>query len=147
MLPPFDALGNLPAGVHLAEWTEVNDRYGSTPHRLRLLGGLLRALQNLREAGCALAYLDGSFVSSTPHPNDFDACWETAGVDLGKVDPVLKTFAHGRALQKAKYFGELFPARVRADLNGSVFLDFFQIDKSTGNAKGIVAMHLQRLPR
>jgi hypothetical protein len=86
-------------------------------------------------------------VTSTPHPNDFDACWETAGVDLNKVDPVLKTFAHRRALQKAKYFGELFPARARAEVGGNVFLDFFQVDKSTGNVKGIVAMRLGRLPR
>ena len=147
MFPPFDPEGNLPAGIHPADWTEVSERFGFNAHRVYLLGGLLRALQNLRGAGCGLAYLDGSFVSSKPNPSDFDGCWETTGVDLTKVDPVLKTFANRRALQKAKYFGELFPAGLAADQNGRVFLDFFQIDKFTGQAKGIVAMQLVGLPR
>lgn len=41
MIPPFDpAGGNLPPGVHPATWDEIVARYGSTPHRLRLLAGL-----------------------------------------------------------------------------------------------------------
>lgn len=146
MLPPFDLSGNLPPGIHFAEWSEIVERFGVSPHRRRLLGGLERALSNLRSAGCLEVYLDGSFVTSADHPNDFDACWDATGVDLAKVDPVLKTFAHKRALQKAKYYGELFPAHLSADGIGTVFLDFFQIDKLTGNAKGIVGVKLQGFP-
>jgi hypothetical protein len=146
MLPAFTPSGNLPAGIHLADWAEVVTRFGWTPHRLRLIGGLLRALQNLRTAGCSIAYLDGSFVSSRERPSDFDACWEVGGVNLALVDPVLKTFANGRALQKVKYLGELFPSHVRADRSGSTFLSFFQVDKSTGDSKGIVALRLEGLP-
>ncbi|MYC08219.1 MAG: helix-turn-helix domain-containing protein [Chloroflexi bacterium] len=63
------------------------------------------ALENLRDAGCQTAYIDGSFGTDKEHPNDYDACWEEAGVDPYLLDPVLLTFDLGRATQKAKYLG------------------------------------------
>lgn len=82
-------------------------------------------------------YLDGSFVTSKQIPADFDACWDSAGVDPGLLDPVLLDFSGGRAAQKVKYRGELLPS--------SVFLDFFQIDKQSGRSKGIIVLDLRRL--
>lgn len=146
MLPAFDEKGRLPPGVHWAEWPEVSERFGWNEHRRRQLRGLLRALQNLRAAGCQVAYLDGSFVTLKEAPDDFDGCWDTTGVDIMKVDQVLKTFANGRILQKMKYFGELMPSHRVADDAGATFLNFFQIDKATGEAKGIVALSLRKLP-
>ena len=93
-------------------------------------------------AGCGTAYLNGSFVTSKESPNDYDACWEEAGVDPTVLDPVLLTFDPGRAMQKAKYMGELFPASVVADADGLSFFEFFQSDKDTGNPKGIIAIDL-----
>ncbi len=75
-------------------------------------------------------------------PNDYDACWEEAGVDSTALDPVLLTLDAGRATQKAKYLGELFPASVIADTDGLSFLEFFQTEKETGEPKGIVAVDL-----
>jgi hypothetical protein len=147
VLPPFNDQGNLPAGLHWTEWAPVQQRFGGTPHRRRLLDGLLRALRSLRDAGCRVAYLDGSFVTASEHPKDFDGCWEVYGVDLQRVDPILKVFSHRRALQKAKYLGELFPSHGRADPGGQTFLAFFQTDKATGDAKGIVAIRLEGLPQ
>ena len=97
-------------------------------------------MENLQRAACLTAYVDGNFVSSKPEPGDFDACWEEAGVDLDRLDPVLLTFDAGRAAQKAKYGGEFFPASAGAGLGAGVFLDFFQTDKETGARKGIVAL-------
>ena len=142
MLPEFEADGNLPPGVHGATWEEFCDRFGTTPWRRRLLVGFRAALENLRSAGCLTAYVDGSFVSSKSAPGDYDACWEETGVDPDKLDSVLKTFAGGRAAQKAKYGGELFPAAAVAGSGGGAFLDFFQTDKDTGARKGIVALDL-----
>ena len=99
-------------------------------------------MEDLQSAGCRTVYVDGSFVSSKSEPGDFDACWEEAGVDLDRLDPVLLTFAAGRAAQKAKYGGELFPASALAGLGEGVFLSFFQTDKETGARKGIVALDL-----
>ena len=142
MIPEFDPGGKLPPGVHWATWRELYDRFGTTPWRRRLLAGLRIALENLRRAGCSTAYVDGSFVSSKSVPGDFDACWEEVGVDLERLDPILLTFADGRAAQKAKYGGELFPASAIAGFEEGVFLDFFQIDKDSGARKGIVALEL-----
>ena len=142
MTPEFEHVGNLPPGVHWATWNELYDRFGTTGWRRQLLGGLRVALEELRNAGCLTAYVDGSFVSSKSEPGDFDACWEEAGVDLDRLDPVLLTFDDGRAAQKAKYKGELFPASAVAGLGEGVFLSFFQTDKDTGARKGIVALDL-----
>ena len=84
--------------------------------------GLRAALENLKDAGCHTAYLNGSFVTSKELPNDYDACWEEPGVDPAALDPVLLTFDPGRATQKAKYMGELFPASIIADAAGCRFL-------------------------
>ena len=88
MVPCFDSGGNLPAGVHWADWADLSNRFGGTPHRQRLLSGLRKALKALRAAGCEIVYLDGSFVTSNDHPRDFDACWDVMGVDAQRLDPV-----------------------------------------------------------
>lgn len=147
MISPLDpATGNLPPGVHDATWPELLTHYGHSPHRLLLLAGLEAALDALRAAGCRRAYIDGSFVTSKTAPADFDACWEAAGVDLALLDPVLQTFTNSRAAQKRQYGGELFPADWPADAAGTNFLHFFQRDRYTGRAKGIVAIDLGGLP-
>lgn len=142
MIPPFEASGNLPLGVHAATWQEVARRFGLTPHRRALLAGLHAALVNLRTAGCQRAYIDGSFVTAKRRPNDFDGCWDMASVDPERLDVVLLTFDRGRAAQKAKYRGELFPAQFPASPSGTTYLEFFQLDKE-GTPKGIVAIDLQ----
>lgn len=142
MLPNFDADGNLPAGVHAADWPEFVARFGFSGRRQGLLVGLEAALRSLQDAGCALAYVDGSFVTAKKEPGDFDACWGIAGVDPALLDPVLLDFSNGRAAQKARYGGELFPAELPEGGSGRTFLEFFQTDRSTGAAKGIVSIDL-----
>ena len=146
MLPAFDPSGDLPPGIHWATWIEIEARFGSSPYRGSLLRGLKSALDALRAAGCQTAYVDGSFVTAKALPGDYDACWDPSGVDLSKLDPVLLTFDPGRVTQKLKYGGELFPSTAAADAAGSVFLDFFQVNKDTGVDKGIVAIDLRGLP-
>ena len=104
--------------------------------------GFRAAIENLKDTGCRVVYLNGSFVTSKTHPNDYDACWEEAGVDPTALDSVLLTFDAGRATQKAKYLGELFPASIIADAEGLSFLEFFQTDNETGRPKGIIAIDL-----
>src|SRR4051794_40363377 len=146
MIPSFDAQGRLPPGIHWAEWDEIERRFGASPPRRVLLDGLKRALVALRAANCTTADLDGGFVTSKSLPGDFDGCWSIAGVVPALLDPVLLDFANGRAAQKAKYLGELFPAELPEGVSGKVFLEFFQTDRDTGDPKGIVAIDLRRLP-
>jgi hypothetical protein len=145
MIPLFDDDGNLPPGIHVATWDEFKRRYGTTRHRRSLLKGLRIALGILRKVGCQRAYVDGSFVTAKRAPQDFDVAWEPDGVDVAKLlrlEPVFGEFDNRRAAQKAKFSGESFPSSATADVAGSTFLEFFQIDKSTGNSKGIVAIDL-----
>ena len=78
-------------------------------------------------------------------PNDYDGCWDIEGVDPDQLDPGLLTFDPGRATQKARYQGELFPAQFREGSSGTTFLEFFQIDKEIGGAKGIIVVELREL--
>jgi len=108
-------------------------------------------MANLKSAGCRRVYLDGSFVTDKEGalglpPKDYDVCWEVSGVDPTRLDPVLLDFSKGRAAQKAKFLGELFPAETPEGVTGRTFLEFFQIDKRTGNPKGIIAIDLRNFP-
>ena len=143
VIPQFDSDGLLPPGIQWATWHEIADRFGGNPWRLRLIDGLRDALESLKTAGCRLAYINGSFVTSKPVPNDYDACWEEDGVDPMVLDPVLLTFDPGRATQRAKYMGELFPASYIADANGVSYIEFFQADRENQRQKGIIAINLR----
>ena len=66
-------------------------------------------------------------------------------VDLHKLyasEPLFWALGAGRAAQKAKYLGEMFPADFIEGTTGRTFLEFFQIDKQTGIRKGIVEIDL-----
>ena len=144
VIPDFLPNGTLPAGIHNAGWSDITARFGINPHRQRLLSGFQRAVGALTRAGCRVLYLDGSFVTTKPLPNDYDACWEITGVRAADVDPVFLDFGNERAAQKAKYFGEFFPAHAPANLSPplATFLNFFQADKATGDPKGIIRLNL-----
>lgn len=145
MIPPFAPDGNLPAGVHIAEWSEVQKRFGWNSHRQKLLGGLADALTQFAIAGCPRIYLDGSFVTAEDFPNDYDVCYELRGLDPMYLDPIFFDFRIGRIAQKTMYGGEFFPTSAGA-ATGYNFLQFFQIDKQTGASKGILALDLGKQP-
>ena len=117
-------------------------RFGASDWRRQLATGIRAAVEDLKNAGCLTVYVNGSFVTNREVPNDFDACWDEAGVDPTVLDPVLLTFDPGRVTQKAKYLGELFPASAIASGDGFSFLEFFQTDMETGGRKGIIAIAL-----
>jgi hypothetical protein len=143
VIPEFVPRGTLPPGVHNATWKELAARFGTTPRRQALLQGLRRALVQLRNAGCHTAWIDGSFVTAKPEPQDFDGCWAAEDVDPDLLDPVLLDFRDGRAAQKAAYGGELFVASSAESGSGITYREFFQTDHE-GRRKGIVALQLQR---
>ena len=141
VLPPFDQLtGRLPEGEHEAEWEELVERMGWNRRRRQLLDGLAAAIEALATAGCRRVWLNGSFVTSKEEPGDFDACWDTDGVDLDALDPVILDLSAGRAAQKSRYGGELFPNVIEAK-SGLVFAEFFQNERDTGR-KGVVVLKI-----
>jgi hypothetical protein len=147
MIPVFVQLrgvpfGVLPPGIHWASLREAGDRFGQTSHRAWLFEGVVAVSEALRRAQCERMYLDGSFVTEKDRPNDFDGCWDPTNVVGRLLDPVLLDFSNGRAAQKLKYRGEMF---ISDGLNAGTktFLEFFQREKLTGAAKGIVGISLK----
>ncbi|MBC6479673.1 MAG: hypothetical protein GDA56_19730 [Hormoscilla sp. GM7CHS1pb] len=145
-IPEFDENGNLPPGVHWAEWSEFQERFGTTRKQQRMIEGLASAMEELKASGGRTIYINGSFVTREPNPNDFDACWDRDDVDLEYLRTNASTLLNltdKRAAQKAKYKGELFPSDQPVDNYGTISIDFFQRDRLQ-NKKGIIAIDLVR---
>ena len=124
---------------------QLVERFGTNERRREILAGLLRALQALKAAGCQRVFVDGSFVTSKEIPGDFDGCWDHDGVDFDALDPVLLIFDGRREAQKARFEGEMFLAAAPADRLGTLFLEFFQLDRD-GRRKGIIQIDLKDIP-
>ena len=151
MLPSYVSIAGapwpvLPPGVHPAMLAEIEERYTYNAKRRQLFQGLMDASANLVQARCSSLYLDGSFVSDKPIPDDFDACWDPIGVSPQHLDPVFFQFANERTAQKNKFGGEFFPSTTRADAHGRTYFEFFQVEKFTGQPKGIVLINLSYDP-
>lgn len=151
MLPSFVhrqgiPYGVLPPGVHFATLEEIEERFCINDHRRNLFEGLAAMVGNLKSAGCRAFFLDGSYVTEKALPDDFDGCWDPVGVVAAMLDPILLEFDNSRAAQKEKYGGEVFPASWPATRKGDIlFLEFFQQDKHTGHAKGIIGIRLDEM--
>jgi len=131
----------LPPGIHGATLLEIEHSFATNAKRRTLYEGLVKGCESLKSAGCSIVYLDGSYVTEKSSPDDFDVCWDPTGVDAAKLDPVLLDFSNMRKNQKMKYGGEFFPSSIKAD-GSHTFVDFFQIDKESGNEKGIIRILL-----
>lgn len=148
MIPGFIDIGGpwevLPPGVYDATIEEIEIHFTATIQRKYLFSGLKKAIISLCSAGCKTIFLDGSFITAKPMPGDYDVCWDTKGVDPDKLDGVFFDFNHKRKEQKIRYYGEFFPTHFLA--NGlNYFYEFFQIDKYTGKAKGIIKINLYNI--
>ena len=73
-LPPLNAAGDLPEGVHACTQQEVIERFGTATARRRIVGmRLQRVLDLAAESGhLARAIIFGSFLTDKAEPNDVD---------------------------------------------------------------------------
>jgi len=145
MIPNFITLKGalwpvLPPGEHLATIDEIQFRYAINSRRHELFAGLKRGLDNLFAAGCRQVFLDGSYVTAKPFPNDYELCWDSVFVDPDILDPVFLDFDQLRLAQKEKYLGEYFPTIMTEAFSGKPFVDFFQTDRESGQKKGIIKL-------
>ena len=150
MIPDLEALAGapwkvLPPGIHPATLSQVETAFAINEPRRELFAGFISGVKSLISAGCGAVFLDGSYVTAKPIPGDYDACWNPAGVDPAKLDPVFKDFSNQRQAQKAKFRGEYFPSTM-FNIPAQPFLDFFQIERFTGGRKGIVSIDLNNDP-
>ena len=147
MIPDLIDLGSptpwpvLPPGIFDASLAEISTMFGTTPHRQHLFDGFVRLTKALELAGSPRLYLNGSFVTGKPHPEDYDGCWDPTGVDFSVLDPVLLRFENKREAQKLKFLGEMFPDGIEAS-TGLTWTNFFQNEKYSGRKKGILRVAL-----
>jgi hypothetical protein len=138
--------GCLAPGVYNMTWVEFYHQFSYSPKRKILLEGLEKAIEVLRQFGCTLIYIDGSYVTQKLEPNDYDACWDgdfdVVCTNMLKLEPIFLDFSNGRKNQKLEYKGEIFPAGLVADAIGTLYLDFFQQIRFSKEKKGIVAIKL-----
>jgi hypothetical protein len=135
MIPPFNDLGYLPAGIHEVTWAEFWERFATNAYRKQLLTGLRLALGELKQAGCCRVYIGGSFVTDKEKPNDYDGCFELFGIDEDKIDPIF--LIPNSQAQKDRFYGELLP--------NSVMVGFFQ-NNIDGRSKGVIALDPHTVP-
>lgn len=73
MIPPFDAEGFLPPGVHLATLDEIRNRFGgSSEIRRAQMESIIWLINLAARAGVLRIVLNGSFVTNIIEPNDVD---------------------------------------------------------------------------
>jgi hypothetical protein len=73
MIPEFDENGNLPPGIHEATFEEVVARFSLPKSRKRASRTQkLRAFYSFIRLYAVQLYVDGSYTTSKPSPNDVD---------------------------------------------------------------------------
>lgn len=128
------------------DWPGFSGQFGWNRRRVFLLGGMYRALCNLRDAGCAAAIANGSFVTSKDFPGDYDLAFDPIGVNGALVDPVLRRYDDERKAMKAKYFGEVFPwGAIACNTTRLIYRDYFQLDEF-GFPKGVILLDVKKIP-
>ena len=142
MIPDFREDGYLPEGLHLATEVEVMFRFGtSTNQRRRLALRLRHWLELSRSVAAKRLFVDGSFVTAKPEPNDVDAVVWLADdfvdhVSRGDIEAVeLETMLLTRRPE------EIFAAEDRRDWDD--WVEFFSRTREPdGRRKGIVEVKL-----
>lgn len=139
-LPPFNAAGDLPPGVHRATLREVLARFGrGLPRRAAVASRLVRINQLARSTGhLSRIVVFGSFVTNKPEPNDVDVfLLMEDSFDVGSVVGEARlVFDHAAA--DAHFGASVFWSRRLAALGGEqAAIEFWQT-KRDGDLRGIV---------
>ena len=134
----------LPEGIHESTFREVEDTLIFSERRELLFNGLIQGSMALYGAGCSILYLDGSFVTSKVEPGDYDAVWDTQGVNFKILDPVFKENKPPRLSQKDKFLGEYLPTENIEDGRSTYMVEFFQDIRHFVVKKGILKINLQK---
>lgn len=138
-IPGLRSDGYLPVGLHLATEADVEAAFGrTTVRRQTLMRRLSYFLQLARAAGAVRFFVNGSFVTAKPEPNDVD------GVCLLPVGWSTETSEAANELYEvsvARLPKELFLAYTETDWED--WVDFFSFTREPdGRCKGLVEVKL-----
>ena len=142
VLPEFNSEGDLPGGVHAAEWQEFHTRFGlATPRRIWLFGRLRALIELAAKTGkLRRVFIWGSFVTAKPTPRDLDVLL-IMGEDF-EVEriaaPAQEVFDSTRA--KLRFESDVFWARASIGEEVlQVWLETYQTSR-TFRRRGIVEL-------
>lgn len=141
-LPAFREDGWFPAGHHLADWEDVETRFGAGQVRAALTRKLIAFRDELRTQGIqGYLVLDGSYVSAKLSPNDFDVLLVAApGCQaLVNADPEIARLLDAERAEKERGFTLLFIEEISAML--SLIKTVWDVSKQ-GVPKGVVEVTL-----
>jgi hypothetical protein len=144
VLPEFTGEGDLPPGVHKADWHEFQSRFAGSSLRRAWLAGRLRALLELAGSNGKLRriFVWGSFVTAKTAPKDLDILLimdEDFEVD-GIAGSAQDVFDSVRA--KLRFESDVFWARTSiGDETLDLWLDTYQTSRSF-RKRGIVELEL-----
>lgn len=147
-IPSLNDKGELPLGIHIALLDEVENVFGQSNDRRRLLmDGLRRAIVAFKKARVPRIYVNGSFTTDKEKPNDIDGCFSVEGVNAEDLDPRFWDFNTPEEAQEKRKaikeeFGlDFFIAEWAEGSSMKPFPEFFQTNRD-GDPKGIIQINL-----
>ena len=144
-LPPFNAVGDLPPGVHSSTLREVLARFGQGSPRRLVVASRLGRIDHLARSTGQLARLIvfGSFITDKPEPNDVDVflLMEDSFDVASIVGEARLVFDHAAA--DAHFGASVFWTRRLAAFGGEQAAVEFWQSKRDGGIRGIIEIGLE----
>ena len=142
MIPEFRDDGYLPVGLHVATEAEVTFRFGTdTARRRRLALRFRRWIELSRAVGAKRLFVDGSFVTAKPDPNDVDAVVWLSDDFAQRVSDGNLAAIELETMLLTRHPEEIFAAEDRRDWDD--WLEFFgRTRELDGRRKGTVEVEL-----
>lgn len=145
--------GLLVPGEHRMTLEKFKEIFVHNERRRYIFERFEQLFEVFRQIACSHLYIDGSFVTKKPHPNDIDVCWHmdddrekrtTQLEALLRICPqlILLNDNGNRKFIEERFCADVFPANTTEGASGLMFKDFFQRDKHTNQAKGIIIIDL-----
>jgi hypothetical protein len=138
----FNSKGFLHRTITLS-YEELIHHFGINPHRLKQLENAMQFFRIFSSCGCQTVFIDGSFVSRKPYPEDIDLCFDTTGIDADKLEEEFPAFFDPNAI--GKIHRELHCHIFTFSENSMRYFDMLSEDRE-GNLKGFVKLDLKDLP-
>ena len=141
-IPDFRKDGYLPEGVFLASEAEVSFRFGtSNRQRRRLVLRVRRWIELAREIKAPRLFIDGSFITSKPEPNDVDAVVLLPTDFENQIATESDAATEFEEMLLTRRPEEIFAAEDETDWNE--WVEFFSRTRETdGRRKGLVEIEL-----
>lgn len=142
MIPEFDENGNLPPGIHEATFDEVLERF-SKPKTARRKGRTrtLHSFYAFIKRFATAIYIDGSYTTNKPAPNDVDIIVLLRG-DFRFNSPPGKRLEWFRYNKENRRHLHIFPIHEGDNDRFTFYLNFFQTTRDL-NRKGIISVRIE----